>query len=687
VGLVNDTIPTTFAEAEQILAQTLPGYEARPQQQELALMIEEALADERHLLAEAGCGTGKSVGYLIPAILSGRRVTVSTATKALQDQIANKDLPFLAENLGVEFDHAILKGRSNYVCLSKLADADTPATNEVRVWIGNKDEDFDGERDNLPFEIDNADWRGITSTSDECPGASECHVGEACYAEMAKARAQAADIVVVNHALLLTDLMVKKVTEGRATMIGEYDVLVVDEAHELEDWATNAFGVRLSENSFAALIGSVRSMVVDHWAMDDPTRLAVEEAMRNLNAAVERKWEALLATRPPAETDYRGRPKPQDTSWRIRHSLLVARPADAPADSDVKVPTELAEAMIDLNGALVRFETAVRNLDRQRVIDGPKGIKKWKMATTRSINLSMRYADLVRELFSPVPGEVAWCEIENPGHRLRERLVVQSAPIEVADRLREMLWEVTPSVLVSATLSIKGSFDYIAGRLGIDVYRSVDVGTPFDYESQSALYVPDGFVSPKSREWADRSVDEIEALVKASDGRALLLFTSTRQMRRAHEVLAPRLPYQCLIQGDRPNKVLAEEFMADTHSVLFATRSFFTGVDFQGEACSLVVIDKLPFPVPTEPVTEARCEAIKARGGNDFTDFVIPTMSLILKQGYGRLIRHRNDRGVVAILDSRLNQSWGRGIKRSLPEGQQLGYLSEVNIFFGREAV
>lgn len=678
MSLVNDTpIPTTFAEAEEILAQSLPGYEAREQQQALARMVEEAMADEAHLMAEAGCGTGKSLGYLIPAILSGRRVTISTATKALQDQIAAKDLPFLAEHLGVPFTHALLKGRSNYVCMAKLAEADTPATNEVRVWIGSKgkDEDFDGERDNLPFEISNPEWRGITASGDECPGANECAVSDICYAEKAKAKAQASDIVVVNHALLLTDLEVKRVTNGNASMIGDYDTLVVDEAHELEDWATNAFGVRLSERSFSVLSGYVQKMLVEFWAPDDETRLKVEDQARTFALATERVWEELWATRPPAEKDRQGKPKAQDTSWRIRHSTLLRRVGEATG------PSPLAEALIELNAALVGFDSAVRGLDREAILDGPKGIRRWKMATTRTRNMSARFADLVRELFSPIPGEVAWCEMENIG-KANERLVIQSAPIEVGDRLRSMIWSQTPSVLVSATMSIGGSFDYIAGRLGLDEFRSIDVGTPFDYESQSALYVPEGFISPKDWAWGDRAVDEIEALVRASDGRALLLFTSTRQMQRTYDTIAKRLPYTCLIQGERPNKALAAEFMADTHSVLFATRSFFTGVDFQGEACSLVVIDKLPFPVPTEPVTEARCEAIKARGGNDFTDFVIPTMSLVLKQGYGRLIRHREDRGIVAILDSRLDSGWGRKIKRSLPEGQRLSAFSEVETFF-----
>lgn len=674
---VNDTsIPTTFADAEEILAQRLPGYEARLQQQALARMVEEAIADEAHLMGEAGCGTGKSLGYLIPSILSGKRVVISTATKALQDQIASKDLPFLAEHLGVPFTHALLKGRSNYVCVAKLAEADTPATNDVRVWINGtgKDEGFDGERDSLPFEITNPEWRGITATTDECPGARECPVADACYAEKAKAKAQAADVVVVNHALLLTDLEVKRITDGFASMIGEYDALVVDEAHELEDWATNAFGVRLSDRSFSTLTGFVRKMVAEFWAPDDETRAKVEDQVMSVAAATDRLWAELWATRPPAESDYRGNAKPQDTTWRIRHATLLRKVEEA------TVPSDLAEALIAMNGSLVALDSAVRGLDREAVTD-PKAIKRWKMATTRTLNMSLRFADLVRELFSPVPGEVAWCEMENVG-KANERLVVQSAPIEVGDRLRALIWTQTPSVLVSATMSIGGSFDYIAGRLGLDEFRSIDVGTPFDYESQSALYVPDGFISPKDRAWADRAVDEIEALVRASDGRALLLFTSTRQMKRAYDTIANRLPYTCLIQGDQPNKVLAAEFMADTHSVLFATRSFFTGVDFQGEACSLVVIDKLPFPVPTEPVTEARCEAIKARGGNDFTDFVIPTMSLVLKQGYGRLIRHRDDRGIVAILDSRLNTGWGRSIKRSLPEGQRLSEFREVESFF-----
>ncbi len=667
------TNPRTFEEAEAVLAETLPGYESRPQQQTLARAVERSFATGQHLIGQAGCGTGKSLGYLIPAIQANGNTVITTATKALQDQIANKDLPFLAEHLGIDFTYTVLKGRSNYVCRAKLDEADTDATREVKVAIRAKKEageTFYGERDELPVPLTDMEWRGITASSDECPGKSDCPYGEECFAEQVKERARNSKIVVVNHALFFTDLMVREVTGGKSTMIGEYDVVVADEAHELEDWAAKMLGTKFTEGGIRKLTSEANNFAQRHLEGTDKSDLT--DAIADLLDQTDRAWEMLEEIRPQPRDDD-GSPLPKPNQWRLRRAAF---------DNPDWEPTWIA-----FHNALVIFAQAIARADVTGVVGADKARLTKQRLGSRSTSLAKKFRHLLSEMTSDDPKLVAWCEATRPTRRGRqadEQISIEVAPIEVADILYESVWSKTPAILVSATMSVGGKFDYITGRLGIPEYEAVDVGTPFDYGTQSAIYVPSHLSSPKARSWAGEAIVEMGDLVRASQGRALLLFTSRKQMESAYETLSRRLPYVCMMQGQAPNNELADKFMADHESVLFATRSFFTGVDFQGSACSLVVIDKMPFPVPTEPVTEARCERIEARGGSSFTDYVIPVMSLILEQGFGRLIRHRNDRGVVAILDSRLTETpYGKGILRSLPPAKRISAMHEVDAFFG----
>lgn len=640
----------TFQDAEAILATKLPGYESRPQQQQLARSIEEAISTGSHLIAEAGCGTGKSLGYLIPAILSGRRTVVTTATKALQDQIANKDLPFLAESLGMEVSYALLKGRSNYLCQAKLIDDQGDAANEVRVFIGKTREAggvWGGEREDLDFRMDDASWRNLTTSSDECPGKAECPFGETCYAEEAKAKARDAQVVVVNHALFLTDLVV-----GNA-MLDDYQVLIADEAHELEEWAAGVLGQRITEASVLTLASQVKGFVSGLWPSDDPGATSVLTTISAVNAASVAFWPIL-------------------EEGRIHPQTLLEH-------SDEWIA--LANALGDLSESLRGL-----SMDNLKGMDS-RGSARWRILCRRADNLAERFADVI---VAPQHMLVRWVEVEEIKYGINsgsERKILHTAPIEVGEILNNLVWSKTPSILVSATMGVNGSFDYVAGRLGLSDYKGIDVGTPFDYQGQSMLFFPgEDMPAPKGSDrnvWSTLATEKTRDLVMASGGRALLLFTSTSQMRSAYNSLKDRLPYNCYIQGgEMGNKELAAKFEEDTTSVLFALRSFFTGVDFQGETCSLVVIDKLPFPVPTEPITEARCEAIVSRGGSDFMDYTIPVMSLILQQGYGRLIRHRDDRGVVAILDPRLNTGWGQKIVKSLPDSPRTSSLDDVAKFF-----
>ena len=641
------TAPTTFEQAEVNLVASLPGYESRPQQQALAQAVEQSIASKTHLLAEAGTGTGKSLGYLIPAVLSGKRVVVSTATRALQDQVAHKDLPFLVEHLGKPFTFALLKGRSNYLCGNKAeaADpADVPSLSRILARIAQGDPAFHGERDQLGFEVTDREWMQVAADSDDCQ-AFDCHTGiGSCYGREARDRASRAQVIVVNHALYLTDLSLY------GAMIGPHDVVIFDEAHEVEDYAGNVFGATFKEGGVRGLVTELRNFgrrtVPDHETEFDTAGAEALTAMAAL-------WEVL-------------------EPGTLRQKALLDN-----ADEFVNFANSLI-GLVEVLTTKGLMDNAQGDIEQAR--------KKKERLYRRAKNTADRFYQVVGASFDEV---VRWVEQEPKGK------VLKYAPIDVSSIMRERLFSgetahPVTAVLASATLSVNGKFDYIARRLGIDTFDSLDVGTPFDYQAQSVLYIPTSLPDP-SRDraaWSNMATLEMMELVKASQGRALILFTSVTEMRQAYETLSARLPYRCMMQGQKANKVLAEEFKADTSSVLFATKSFMTGVDFQGETCSLVIVNKMPFPVPTEPLTEARCEAIKRRGGSDFSEYTIPVMTLVLKQAFGRLIRHRNDRGVVAILDPRLQtKGYGKGIVRSLPDSPVVTDFAEVERYFATEGV
>lgn len=603
---------------------------------------------------------GRSHGQRVvrKTLLGDREVVViQTSTKTfIAEGLAShncKDLPFLAENLGVDFTYALLKGRSNYLCQSKVNDPEVQANvpmSGVLATLGKEvaNPDFMAEKDD--FVIQDQDWRKLVSSGDECPGKSQCPFGEVCFAEKAKAKAKASDVVVVNHALFLTDLKIKG-ESGQGAMLDEYDAVVFDEAHEIEEYAGSVFGSNFSEAGIRNMASEARNFAknyLDGEVADEVTNDA-EEVLTALTGL----WMVL---------------KPG-----------VIRQADL---------FEAADAFIDFTNALGALSARLltpKLLEMVAPADFDKARNKRNRLANKIANLYDRFKIIVTGTFED---HVRWVEDEKMT-RGDTRRVLKVAPVSVAPILREILFEKphdpVTTVLASATMSVGGKFDYLAGRLGIDTYQGIDVGTPFDYTAQAGLYIPKHLPDPgKEREaWSSMAIFEMGELIKASNGRALLLFTSYKAMKDAYEMLAPRLPYLCLKQGDASNKVLAEQFMADKHSVLFGTRSFMTGFDVVGESLSLVVVDKLPFPVPTEPLTEARCNLIKAEGGSDFSAYTVPVMTLILKQAFGRLIRHRDDRGVVAILDPRLlTKGYGKGILNSLPPAQRMTSIEQVQSFF-----
>ena len=640
----------TFAEAEERLAISLPGYESRLPQQKLAAAVEASISGRRHLLGQAGTGTGKSLAYLISGIISGYRVVVSTATKALQTQLAEKDLPFLTAHLGHPFTWAVLKGRKNYVCLNNALNAnsvDVPHLSQV--IEASKVEGFTGERDSFDFEIPGAEWNLISGDSDEC-SANKCKDhAEGCWAEQARCRARAAQVVVVNHALLMTDLKVKELTGGAANMLDNYQVVVFDEAHEVQSYATDALGTTFREAGIRGLVSEAHNF--GHRDVPDQAK-RIDDACAEVSFALTSLWGVLEV-------------------GRIRETDLL----------------EHADEFVNLTNALRALSEIF--IDRTLTdgvgwgnVDGAK--KRQQRVSRRAVNAADRFEEVLMEDFSDM---VRYVEIEKtPGGR--EQKVLRTAPINVAPYLRQHLFsdETVTAILVSATLAVGDDFGYIAKCLGVDDYDGLDVGSPFDFAKQGRIYIPRDLPEPRGETraaWSGLMSHRAKQLIKAADGRALFLFTSTKEMKSAYNDIAPMLPYTCMMQGEESNRNLAARFKADIHSVLFATRSFMTGFDVQGEALSLVIIDKLPFPVSTEPITEARIEAIKRAGGNDFSDFTIPEMVLVLLQAAGRLIRSMTDMGVVAILDPRLQtKGYGKKIRRALPPFTAVETIAEVAAFF-----
>ncbi len=671
----------TFADAEIRLAQTLPGYESRVPQQTLARAVEEVFANgenfiedhpalavspsRTHLFGQAGCGTGKSLGYLIPAILSNKRVIISVTTKALQDQLANKDLPFLEEHLGITFSWTVLKGRANYFCGSKANDADeseVPRLSEM-VRLASVP-GFGGTRADFPFEVPDREWSQVASESDDC-AAYDCKESGICHAEIARARAKECRLVVVNHALFFTDLIVKSRSEESVGMLDEYDLVIFDEAHEAAEVAGNVIGGQFSEGTLRALTGQIRS-----WA----AKFSVE-GEEHFSGSIA----ALLSS---ASDLFAALPVPQGkTTARLREEQLdgVAEQLGAVHDALKAIAGDLSSSKISPD------------------VDGDRARQRRDKVRRMGNSTYKRLIEIITADFASV---VRWVEVERKNVRgtWETRKVIKVAPVEVGPLLHEMLFSKTPAIMVSATMAVKGEFTFIAERLGVapGTYSGLDVGSPFDFASQTRLYVPITLPEPKGQDvavWEQQANQEILDLVKITRGRALVLFTSVKHMKAAYTAVGRMLPYTVKMQGQESVKDLAAWFATDTHGVLFGTKSFFTGFDIQGESLVNVIVAKLPFAVPDEPLTEARMDAIEARGGNSFSEYTIPVMSLVLQQAVGRLIRHTSDKGIVSVLDPRmLTKGYGKAILRDLPPmpvvkslDEVRDFAAEVDLHFGTE--
>lgn len=684
MALTAQDAPRTFAEAQSVLEANLADYERREPQERLAAAVEAAFASGVHLLSEAGTGTGKSFAYLLPAVLSGQRVVISTATKALQDQLNNEDIPFLADHFPVSA--FVLKGRTNYLCQGQLDNPElvkhripVPALRQAIEEGVKANSNFLGERgDFADLDLDDRSWARLV-----CPGKSDCPWAGDCFYQVARAKAKEAKVVVVNHALLAIDLYIRQVSDHRANVLGDYDLVVLDESHEFSDYVIGALTTQLSEASLHALDAEA-----SNFAAGLPKDAGQDELAAALKVALGAQTKVWATLHPE---------KRNERTWRIRKGHVEGN----------------LDLWLDLAEALDAVAQAIKALDLDKIPpaqDLPPGKKSpFEIAQVRRNILKDRAANLTAAFSSAIAGDwdtlVRWVDLEN-SEKFGERKVLRTAPVSAAPFLKDFLFDraaeverlnprtgemvtvvIPPATVVatSATAAVNGSFVFQAEELGVETYESLEVGSPFDFAAQSRLYVPGHLPDPArdTANWSEAAIAEMGELVRHSRGRALLLFTSVAEMRKAYEALHAEIPYNALMQGQRPNKVLAEMFRDDEHSVLFATKSFFTGVSFKGSTLSLVVINKIPFPVPSEPMFQARAELIEKAGGSSFNKLSMPMMTLVLKQGVGRLIRSKADTGAMAILDPRIDtKGYGKAIVRSLPPAKRVHSLAEVEAFF-----
>lgn len=643
-----------WMDAEARFEEALDGFQPRENQRALAITIEGSLAEGHHLLAQAGCGTGKSFAGVIPAIehskATGKPVLYATATKALQDQLAHKDLPFLQTLF--DFKYAVLKGRSNYVCLQKVDEWDGYAKADVQKRVMNPE--FSGEVVDLPNGSTLA--KDITTTSDECPGKKQCPFGEICFAERAKAKAKEANLVVVNHAVLAADMSIKASQRALgipadkvAAILPAFTGVVVDEGHEMEEYVTSALGDTITAGSFGRLGTEVSNF------------LSSRDAARDLGAKADAVFTVVRRALDAHRKDYRHK-----------------RDNQAPFTADTL--NALSDPVFDLINALVALDSKVINT---QIYNDDKAAQQQKRLDKRLMNLVEKLRNMMTADFTHL---VRWMSM--PQGKRGE--TIEWAPLTVSDFLYENLWSQVPSVVMSATLN----FDLHAERLGLDQAgcKNFDAGTPFDFKTQARTFVPQipAPAHPTTQQWQGAYIAMAGELIRASGGRTLFLFTSKSEMEESHMRLGSMIQsmgHRVLKQGDMPNKDLAHIFKEDEHSVLFATKSFFTGVDVQGDSLRLVIINKLTFRPPTDIVFKARCDAIDKGGnafaaGGSFWKLSVPMMALELEQGYGRLIRTVHDRGMVAIMDSRLYgknaKSYGGKIMAQLPQAPVITNLDEA---------
>ena len=677
-----DEVTTTLA---RVTAALPGGGESREGQREMAVAVGRSISDGRHLVVQAGTGTGKSLAYLVPAALSGRRVVVATATKALQDQLADNDLPMVAGAVDRQFSFAVLKGRSNYLCRQRVSEiggrgaqlslqvgsADPPDADDPLTPVGGAGEPPDdpaergrlgeqvarlvrwaedtasGDRAELDFEPHFRAWAMVSTTARECPGAFRCPSGGDCFAETARARAAEADVVVVN-----THLYGAHLASGGA-VLPPHEVVVFDEAHEVEEVMTDSLGVEIGPGRFRALAASARGV------LDPGPSGAVEavDAVSDLGNLLRRTLGPLAGRRVPPEElrpveETGAGPSPEDSRGRGEPPGLelglggTARPAGRGGARGPGPGPGLGQVLVLATGRVGRIIESLRRAER---VAGDDEAGSARSRRDRVLLAAGHLASDLARLAGLSDDEVAWVDGASGSPSLRV------SPIDVAPLLSERLWGAVTGVLTSATVPLG-----LADRLGLPAGSSdaLDVGSPFDYRRHAMLYVAQSLPDRRRPESEPALHDELEALINAAGGRTLALFTSWRAMNAAVEALRGRLPFPVLAQSDLPKPALVEAFRESEATCLFATLGFWQGVDVPGRTLSLVAIDRIPFPRPDEPVLQARRDRA---GAGAFGAVDLPRAGTLLAQGAGRLIRSADDRGAVAVLDSRLATARYRG--------------------------
>ncbi len=622
-----------------VLSKHLGQWEFRPGQLEMALEVEAAIDEKRHLIVEAGTGTGKTLAYLVPLIAGGRRVVVSTGTKNLQEQLFQKDVPFLEQALGRKLRVAYMKGRANFLCRQKLIDAENRPILEgleeitdfsiIREWEPQTDTGDRAELRTLPAK--SSVWPKLDSRRELCTG-QKCDQFDRCFITKMHQRAREADVIIVNHHLFFADLALKQDDFG--SVIPEYQVVVFDEAHEVEDVAGQHFGIQLSSYRFDEVARDIQAIAIrGDFGSGELDR--VVNALRIRAGAFFGLFDAVQGRQ-----GFRNR-RQFGEKYEEEYSALLA--AVQAVGSQLKLVRDRTDEVLPLESRTSDLEGALR-----MILEGDD-------ATF-----------------------VYWIEKRGRG------IFLQATPIDVSQILAERLFgNIDSVVMTSATLAVNSGFDFTRARLGVESPRELMVPGHFDYRNQVLFYVPEHLPDPRDPQFSSRAADEVERLLGYSRGRAFVLFTSYQQMRSFYERLSFALEFPCLMQGQAPNSALLDEFRKTPNCVLFATASFWQGVDVPGEALSAVIIDKLPFAVPSDPVVDARIRKIRQDGGNPFEDYQIPAAVLALKQGFGRLIRSSADRGILSLLDSRiLKQAYGKTFLNSLPDYTFTTQAKDVEDFF-----